>query len=68
MTKKGWYRYIAENRPTLAAITTFAIGTTATAMSTTTMLTILIGWRSDLVKHANKVGNEHRKNKRSDIS
>ena len=45
-----------------------AIGITATAMSTTIMPIILIGWRSDLTNNANKVGNEHRKSKRSSIS
>ena len=46
----------------------FAIGITAMAMSTITMPIILIGWRSDLTNSANKVGNEHRKSKRSSIS
>ena len=40
-------------RPTLAAIATFAIGTTATAMSTATVLTALIGWRSAFVYDEN---------------
>lgn len=40
-------------RPALAAITAFAIGTTATAMSTMAVLTALIGWRSAFAYNEN---------------